>query len=110
MDAWIAPPRHFSSASPFSGEGIKGGNDVHGAGYEPGPRGTAPGSAQRDRHRKTPLDEPGSLMTIILGRNVVECYFGAQRDFLEGGQAVHLDFPDDIAARATLICCARIEV
>jgi hypothetical protein len=44
------------SASPFAGEGIKGGNDAHGAGYEPGPQGTAPGSAQRDRHRKTPFE------------------------------------------------------
>jgi hypothetical protein len=27
----------------------------------PGPQGAAPGSAQQDRHRKTPLDEPGWL-------------------------------------------------
>jgi hypothetical protein len=41
--------------------GKRVGANARGAGYEPGPQGTAPGSAQRDRHRKTPLDEPGCL-------------------------------------------------
>ena len=47
------------SGLPVCQGGEKGGNEARGAGYEPEPQGTAPDSAQRDRHRKTPLEEPG---------------------------------------------------
>ena len=45
---------------------ICAGANARGAGYEPEPQGAAPGSAQRDHLRKTPLSEPGFILTTIL--------------------------------------------
>jgi hypothetical protein len=62
VDNSIAPARHFSTpppASPSSREGKREGTTPTGLITSQGRREPHPGSAQRDRHRKTPLDEPG---------------------------------------------------